>query len=169
MRVEAWDFILRGGGAYNNLSWEYTCVKPEGTSGADTVRQYLQYLQKFISSFNYTKMKYLPELLIKVPDHAITRLLATLGKQYALYIHHSEPDIPNPEPGTAIWKYDANTSMFRDTVIIYLKAGRYEARWYNPATGAWVGKPVEWKQGDGNHTLYTPSYNTDITLKMIRK
>ncbi len=169
VRVEAWDFILRGGGVYNNLSWEYTPASPTGTPGADTVRQYLQCLQKFISSFDYTKMKYSPALLIKVPDSAITRLLSEPGSQYALYIHHSAPAIANPAPATEIWKYEACTSLFRDTVALYLKAGRYRARWYNTSTGKWMGKQVRWKQGEGSHIFYTPLFTTDIALKISGK
>ena len=116
VRVEAWDFILHGGGAYNNLSWEYTPDKPQGTPGLDTVRQYLMHLQKFISSFDYNKMDYLPRLLIKVPDKAITRLLAEPGKQYALIIHHSKPYDATPSTD-GIWKYEADVSDFRDTVL----------------------------------------------------
>ena len=169
VRVEAWDFILHGGGVYNNLSWEHTPEKPAGTPGADTIHQYLGYLQKFISSFNYTKMKYAPELLVRKPSKAITRLLAEPGRQYALYIHHSQTDIAEPPRGTAIWKYEADTSSVRDTVALYLEAGRYKAQWYNPATGAWLGKPIVWKQQKGDRTFHTPLFTADIALKIIKK
>lgn len=168
-RVEAWDFILHGGGVYNNLSWEYTPEKPAGTAGADTIHQYLSYLQKFIIGFDYTKMSYSPELLIKVPGKAITRLLAEPGSQYALYIHHSTPDIAEPPRGTAIWKYEADTSLFRDTVTVHLAAGRYAAQWYDPSTGAQTGKPTVWKQQKGNRTFHTPAFTTDIALRIIKK
>lgn len=168
-RVEAWDFILHGGGVYNNLSWEYTPEKPAGTAGADTVHQYLGYLQKFISSFDYTKMSYSPELLVQIPGKAITRLLAESGKQYALYIHHSKPDIAEPPRGTAVWKYEADIAVFSDTVTLHLKAGRYEARWYNPSTGDWIGNPQKWKQKNGNRNFYTPHFSTDIALKIVKR
>lgn len=166
VRIEAWDLILRGGGAYNNLSWEYTPINPSGTPGSGTVGRYLQYLQKFISSFNFIKMNYAPELLNKVPDSAITRLLAEPGKQYALYIHYSTPDVADPSPETAIWKYEADTAAFRDTISLHLKAGSYEAKWYNTVTGEWIDVPFKWKQKDGTHTFYTPLFTTDIALKI---
>ena len=153
----------------NNLSWEYTPENPAGTAGADTVHQYLSYLQKFISGFNYTRMNYSPELLIKTPGKAITRLLAAPGRQYALYIHHSTPDIADPPRGTDVWKYEAETSLFRDTVTVHLEAGRYVMQWYDPVTGAWMGKPIIWKQQKGNRTFYTPSFTTDIALRIIKK
>jgi len=165
VRVEAWDFILHGGGAYNNLSWEYTPEKPAGTPGADTVRQYLKYLQKFMAAFDYTKMRYTPNLVVKKPGKAITRLLAEAGRQYALYIHHGTPDIAEPKE-EGVWKYNADTSVFTDTVSVQLPAGNYVAKWYHPATGQWYNKPVKWKQDNGNHIFYTPSFTTDIALKI---
>lgn len=169
VRVEAWDFILHGGGAYNNLNWEYTSERSQGTPGADTVRLYLMYLQKFISSFDYTKMNYSSKSLIEIPDKAITRLLSEQGKQYALYVHHSKPSIAEPSSSTAIWKYEADTSAFKDTITLYLKAGTYTAHWYNPKNGAWTEKPIKWKQKDGNHIFHTPPFTTDIALKIVGK
>ncbi|MEP7142232.1 MAG: hypothetical protein ABI707_05145 [Ferruginibacter sp.] len=169
VRVEAWDFILHGGGAYNNLNWEYTPSTPMGTPGADTIRQYLKHLQQFISSFNYSKMKYSPGLLIKVPDKAITRLLAEPLRQYALYIHHSDPNDAVPSSSQFISKYEADTSMFDDTVTISLEAGTYSARWYNPSTGVWIGKRIKWTQEAGNYTFHTGLFMTDIALSILRR
>lgn len=169
VRVEAWDFILHGGGAYNNLSWEYTPEKPQGTLGADTVRKYLQHLQKFISTFDYIKMAYSPKLLVKVPDKAITRLLAEPGKEYALYIHHSKPAIADPSSGTAIWKYEADTSAFRDTVALCLDAGTYTIRWYHPATGLWTSPKRLYLPQKSNYTFYTGLFTTDIALSILKK
>lgn len=167
VRVEAWDFILHGGGAYNNLNWEYTPSKPQGTLAADTIRKYLKNLQQFLSGFSYVKMKNSPQLLIKVPDKAITRLLAEPGHQYALYIHHSNPYDAVPPPAKFISKYEADTSAFKDTVTINLDAGTYTARWYNPVKGVWVGKQIKWKQEAGNHTVHTGLFTTDLALSIL--
>lgn len=169
VRVEAWDFILHGGGAYNNLSWEYTPRKPQGTAGADTVRKYLQHLQNFISSFDYTKMKYASKLLNKVPGKAITRLLAEPGSQYALYIHHSEPAIAEPSFKTDVWNYKAHTSAFRDTVTLYLDAGTYITRWYHPATGIWTSSKRLYLPQKSEYTFYTGLFTTDIALSIVKE
>ncbi len=166
VRVEAWDFILHGGGAYNNLSWEYTPEKPQGTPGSDTIRQYLMHLQKFISSFDYTKMNYSPELLIKVPDKAITRLLAEPGKQYALYIHHSKPY--DATPSQAVWKYEADVGKFSDTVSLKLPAGNYSYKWFNPAKGSWTTPRHFQLSCETNHSFFTGLIKTDVGLQIIR-
>ncbi|MDQ2863896.1 MAG: hypothetical protein M3R50_09665 [Bacteroidota bacterium] len=168
VRVEAWDFILHGGGAYNNLNWEYIPSNPQGNPAADTIREYLQYLQKFISGFNFVKMTYSPNLLKKVPEKAITRLLAEPGSQYALYIHHSKPYDPTPNT-EGIWKYKADTSIFNDTVTVHVERGIYTARWYNPITGKWIGEGIKWQQKTNNYNLYTGPYMTDIALSIVRE
>ena len=168
VRLEAGDFIFHGGGAYNNLSWEYTPRKPQGSPGSDTVRQYLKHLQNFINSFDYTKMHYLEKLLVKVPDKAISRLLAEPGKQYALYIHHSRPYEARPSR-EGIWKYEAHVGDFRDTVSIELPAGTYTFQWYHPSTGGWTRPyPLHLAKG-ASYSFFTGHYTTDIALKIIRK
>lgn len=168
VRVEAWDFILHGGSAYNNLSWEYTPQKPQGTPGSDTVRKYLMHLQQFMRSFDYTKMNYSPRLLSKVPAKAITRIMAERGRQYALYIHHSTPHDPTPTTN-GIWKYIAGTGTFSDTVSVKLPAGSYVFKWYNPLKGIWTkAYPLDLEK-ENSHSFYTGAFETDIALKITRK
>ena len=169
VRVEAWDFILHGGGAYDNLSWEYTPSTPQGTRGADTIRQYLQHLQQFMSAFHFVQMKYSPEVLTLLPAKAITRVLAEKGKQYAVYIHHSKPYDIVPKISDFVSKYEADTSSFKDTVALLLPAGTYAVQWYNPAKGTWYGKPEVLQHAGGNHTFHTPRLTTDIALSINRK
>lgn len=168
VRVEAWDFILHGGGVYNNLSWEYTPQKPQGTPGADTVRRYLMHLQQFINGFDFTKMDYSPGLLKKVPRLAITRLLAEPGRQYALYIHHGSPDIAEPST-EGVWKYEADTGTFTDTVSVKLPAGSYTFQWYNPSKGTRAKAHHLRLTEETNYLFYTGSFETDNGLCVKRR
>ena len=169
VRVEAWDFILHGGGAYDNLSWEYTPDRPQGTPGADSIRQYLQHLKQFMDGFHYVHMKYSPEILKRVPEKAITRVLAEEGQQYALYVHHSNPHEAFPRKDNFISKYEANPGTFRDTITLSLPAGTYIVRWYNPAKGVWT--PIEPLNlpAETNLTFYTGIFATDIALSILKK
>jgi hypothetical protein len=169
VRVEAWDFILHGGGAYNNLSWEYSPTLPGGTAGADTVRVYLQHLQQFISGFNFVHMKYSPDLLVTAVPEAIARVLAEAGKQYAIYIHHSKPAQAVPKRDQFISKYEANNGSFRDTISISLPAGTYTVHWFNPAAGTWAGKASIHIREKTNYRFFTGLYTTDIALSILRK
>ncbi|TKK65569.1 hypothetical protein FC093_19825 [Ilyomonas limi] len=169
VRVEAWDFILHGGGAYNNLSWEYTPSAPQGTSGADTIRQYLKHLQQFMSTFRFVHMQYSPGLLVLLPAEAITRVLAEEGKQYAVYIHHSTPHDMEPVTAAFVSKYEADTSSFKDSVALSLPAGKYTVQWYNPAKGNWYGNRRTLQHKGGVYTFHTPLFTTDIALSIVRK
>jgi hypothetical protein len=166
VRVEAWDFILHGGGAYDNLNWEYTPNKPAGTPGADTIRQYLQHLQRFMSGFDFIKMRDAADIVSKAPAKAILRVLANPGKQYALYIHHSNPHDIVPPTGQFISKYEADAASFRDTFVLSLPAGTYRASWYDPAGGHWMGAAVTFHQAGGVHTFHSPLFTPDIALSL---
>ncbi|HEY4209328.1 MAG TPA: glycoside hydrolase family 140 protein [Puia sp.] len=169
VRVEAWDFLLHGGGAYDNLNWEYTPSRPGGTPGADTIRQYLKFLQRFISGFNFLRMRYAGELVRQPPDKAIVRVLAEKGMQYAVYIHHSKPSDAVPGADQFISKYEAETGTFRDTVRLSLQEGVYQMHWYDPLTGS-LGAATEIRQEkDGVYTFFTPLYRTDVALELVRK
>lgn len=169
VRVEAWDFILHGGGAYNNLSWEYTPALPGGTAGADTIRRYLQHLQQFISGFNFVRMRYSPDLLVKAVPNAITRVLAEAGKQYAIYIHHSDPAQAIPKRDQFISKYEAQNGTFRDTISVSLPAGTYAMRWFAPAKGVWTQTVSIHVREKTNYRFLTGLYTTDIALRIVRK
>src|SRR5688500_15937404 len=65
-RKEGWNFILAGGSLYNNLDYSFTAEHEDGTfqypstqpgGGTAQLRLQLSYLQKFISAFNFLKMK----------------------------------------------------------------------------------------------------------------
>ncbi len=169
VRVEAWDFILHGGGAYNNLSWEYSPALPGGTAGADTIRNYLQHLQQFISGFSFVRMKYSPGLLAEKPHKAITRVLAEPGQQYAVYIHHSDPTQAIPKRDQFISKYEANNGSFRDTISLSLPAGSYTVHWFNPVKGSWAGSFSIQIPEKMEYRFFTGLYTTDIALGILRK
>jgi hypothetical protein len=161
VRVEAWDFILRGGGIYNNLSWEHTPDKESGTPASETIRNYLMNLQLFMSRFDYVKMKPADEIVTNIPDSAFVRVLSEIGKQYAIYIHHSK------EKGSDwIVAYDAKISHYTDLLTIDLPKGNYTETWTNPSTGQMMGSATTFKHPGGRKEVKTPEYVTDIALEI---
>jgi hypothetical protein len=65
-RREAWEFILAGGGLYNNLDYSFAVDWEDGTfiypakqpgGGNREFRRQMQILQEFISSFDFIRMK----------------------------------------------------------------------------------------------------------------
>ncbi|WP_423146180.1 cellulase family glycosylhydrolase [Rubrolithibacter danxiaensis] len=163
VRVEAWDYMLRGGGSYNNLSWEYTPEKPEGTTGASTIRKQLSHLQKFMSKINYVEMKPGPEFIKSIPDSGFIRVLCDEGKQYGVYLHHSIAKGNDP-----IWGYKAIVKDFTDKIELDVPKGSYSVEWTNPATGKRFDDIKTIKHSGGSLVLTTPRYTTDVALQLTR-
>jgi hypothetical protein len=95
-RMEAWDFIVAGGGLYNNLDYSFTVGHEDGTfaypntqpgGGAAALRKQLRILRDYIYGFDFLKMK--PDnSVIKdgVPQGMTARALVEHGKAYAIYL-----------------------------------------------------------------------------------
>ena len=95
-RMEGWDFIIAGGGLFNNLDYSFTAGKEDGTfqypdtqpgSGNPAFRKQLSYLRDFIYGFDFLKMK--PDnSIIKggVPKGVTARALVQPSKAYAVYL-----------------------------------------------------------------------------------
>ena len=100
-RLEAWEFLLAGGGLYNNLDYSFTVGHEDGTfeyprsqpgGGNRGFRRQLKVLRDFLCGFDFVRMK--PEVSIlknKLPDKTRFQALAEPGKQYAVYLHGDLP------------------------------------------------------------------------------
>ncbi len=163
VRVEAWDHILKAGGIYNNLSWEYTPQKPAGNDSAQIIRSYLQILQKFMSSFDYTRMEPVVYQTANADSHLFVRILAEKGKQYAMYLHHSET-----KGIGSIWGYDAILKEFADSITVQIPSGKYRMRYLNPSTGQSYGNLISFTHAGGKKVFETPRYMTDIAIQILK-
>ena len=94
-RTEGWDFLLAGGGLFNNLDYSFTTTKPDGThvvaagqpgGGGPAFRKQMKVLADFLNGFDFLAMK---------PDNSViraelpglsARALVEPGKQYAVYL-----------------------------------------------------------------------------------
>lgn len=161
-RVEAWDFILRGGGAYNNLSWEHTPSNEAGTPGAEAIRKYLKNLQDFMSGFDFIKLKRANDLLGEIPENTFVNVLAEPAKQYAVYLHHS-----TIKGKTWIVSYDALIKEFTDTIVLDLPKGNYVQKWVNPSTGKLLVSSNTFGHPGGKKIFRTPPFTTDIALQLM--
>jgi hypothetical protein len=95
-RMEAWEFLLAGGGLYNNLDYSFTVGHEDGTfvfpatqpgGGGPALRRQLGTLRDFINGFEFIRMR--PDNAIVragVPAGGSTRVLAEAGRAYAIYL-----------------------------------------------------------------------------------
>jgi len=163
VRTEAWDHILKGGGAYNNLSWEYTTTAPAGSDSAKIIRSYLHHLQTFMQGFHYTRMAPLKYEGSINDENYFVRILAEKGKQYAVYLQHSKP-----RGKGSIWGYDAIVKRFSDTISINMPAGNYNLKYINPSTGSVTGKATSFMHAGGEKIFVTPGFTTDIAIQILK-
>jgi hypothetical protein len=154
-RMEAWDFILAGGGLYDNLDYSFTVSNPDGSrtgykapgGGSAKLRRQLRVLHEFIEGFNFIRMK--PEdSIIKsaLSKGAQVHALAEAGEQYAVYMRGGKVG----------------------ELSLDLPAGNYDVHWVNPESGNIndAGVPIA---GGGITTLRPPSYVNDIALRLIHR
>ena len=154
-RMEGWEFILAGGGLYNNLDYSFTVGHEDGAfvypakqpgGGNPTLRRQLKILKDFIHSFDFVRMK--PDNSVikgELPEKARARALVEPGKQYAVYVFGGK----------------------RVDLTLSIPAGKYRAEWLNPLTGIFDRRQVLSHSG-GDVTLHSPPYDEDVALRLVR-
>ncbi|MGE5448560.1 MAG: hypothetical protein ACM3PR_09350 [Bacteroidales bacterium] len=155
-RKQTWEFILTGGGLFNNLDYSFTTDHEDGTfqypatqpgGGSVAYRRQLSYLKKFMDSFNFVAMK--PDTTVYAGSLTVKNKLIVLsqpGKQYAMYLMDGKQ--VNPE--------------------IQLPKGNYSLEWINPLNGK-IEKREKLRHAGGKVRLASPMFKEDIALKMVGK
>ena len=95
-RSEAWDFILAGGGLYNNLDYSFTVGREDGTfafpptqpgGGGVALRKQLKTLRQFVDAFDLLKTKPEPDRVVGgVPPGGSAQVLAEGERLYGVYL-----------------------------------------------------------------------------------
>jgi hypothetical protein len=100
-RLEVWEFLLAGGGLYNNLDYSFTVGHEDGTfeypksqpgGGNRNFRGQMKVLKTFLESFDFVRMR--PDnsiLKTRLPDKTHFYALVEPGKQYAAYLRGEIP------------------------------------------------------------------------------
>ena len=161
-RVQAWSFILAGGGLFNHLDYSFTARHEDGTfvyppkqpgGGNPVFRRQMKFLQEFIRGFDFVRMKPLNSALnAPVGGGARAYVLAEPNKAYAIYV---APAGEKPAPRAVM-------------VSLEVPEGNYRAEWVNPMTGK-VEKRETVKSVKGSVALTSPPHQEDIALRLIKK
>lgn len=153
-RQQGWNFIIAGGGLFNNLDYSFTTSHPDGTyvpggstpgGGSPALRTSYKALANFMKSFDFQNMT--PNNLVitgGVPNAA--RALVQSGQQYAIYLDGGS---------------QANLQ-------VNLPAGSYTAEWVNTKTGNLDKSENISNHPGGNRTISSPNYTSDIALRIKR-
>ena len=153
-RMEGWEFILAGGGLYNNLDYSFTVGHEDGTfvypksqpgGGNPAFRKQMKILKQFIESFDFIRMKPQPGLVKEgLPEKGRATALVEEGKQYAIYFFGGPKVKPRFE----------------------LPEGKYKLEWVNAISGEKTAKQLP--HAGGSVALESPEFVTDIALKIVR-
>lgn len=150
-RVNAWNFILAGGGIYNNLDYSFYVGYEDGTlvndapgHGSAALREQLSFLKSFMEGFDFIQLKPSRHLL-KLAPGTVPQVLANEGKEYAVFLNGgSQCDLQ-----------------------LFLPPGKYKATWLNTVSFD-TEKIEEFDHKGSEKKLISPQYDGDIALKIIR-
>lgn len=155
-RREGWEFLLAGGGLYNNLDYSfavgheggdfpYPDTQPGG--GSASLRRQLGFLKRFLEGFDFVRMK---------PDQSVVcgglqegqraRVLSEPGRQYALYLFGGD----------------------EVSLQLALPSGQYLAKWMDPLTGDALRSEEVKSEGD-TVSLHSSDYQQEIALSLVRR
>lgn len=153
-RMEAWEFILAGGGLYNNLDYSFTAGHEDGTfasppkqpgGGNPGFRKQLKVLGDFIRGFEFVRMKPAREIVRgDLPKDARCQVLAEAGRQYAIYFKGA--------PGV-VWKLD-------------LPRGKYRAEWIDAISGKSLASKEVNQSGEAPVEFANPAEPLELAVKV---
>jgi hypothetical protein len=164
-RTEAWDFILAGGGLFNNLDYSFVAGQENGTfefpasqpgGGSPALRRQLKVLSEFINGFDFVRMTP-DDSAIKggVPQGSTARALVERDKAIAIYVRSQFPrGTPSNPTGLS-------------ALLIELTEGSWQAEWIDTKGGNVIRTARV--DGGGIRAIDAPAYDTDIALRLQRR
>ena len=167
-RSEGWDFLLAGGGLYNNLDYSFTSKHPDGTfldyqspgGGSPALRKQLGILKRFLEGFDFQRMQPDDKVIRQVSGDLSARALSERGKAYAVYLH-----VPLPNKPKKIEEFLRDRVKAR--IVLDLPAGKYRAAWVDTKGGGALA-PEEFEHAGGGKTFNSPVFSNDIALRVSR-
>ncbi len=149
-RKQAWNFLLAGGGVFNNLDYSFTPGHEDGADtepngpggGSPALRRQLRILREFLESLPFLEMRPDIDTVVRCPG-AIPRVFSKRGEAYAIYVTGDGPV----------------------HLILDLPARRYTAEWIDTKNGGVDGQTAFDHPG-GDAALKSPAFSEDIALKI---
>ncbi|MGD1894026.1 MAG: hypothetical protein ACFB15_25955 [Cyclobacteriaceae bacterium] len=147
---QAWQFIVAGGGAFNNLDYSFFVGAENGKGennapggGSTTFRRQLTYLHDFMKSLDYIRMQ--PDFSTVVHAPGVdTQCLSEVGEQYAIFL----------------------SGQATDWIKLNLPEGEFSYEFISPYTGETMSSGNLSSDGEIT-TLELPSFEHMVTLKIM--
>jgi hypothetical protein len=175
-RSEGWDFILAGGGLYNNLDYSFTVGHEDGTfafpstqpgGGGKTLRAQLGVLRRFIDRFDLLTLRPAPELVVGgVPAGGSVQAIAQRDDAFGVYLRRHAPIVGQAFASSQPARPEAPASAPR-TLDFTLPAGKWAGSWIDPESGAVIDTVIRQHEG-GTAALTLPAWKDDLALDLRR-
>jgi hypothetical protein len=151
-RRQAWNFMLSGGGGFNNLDYSFTPGHEDGSDtapngpggGSPALRLQLRILSRFLESLSLADMK--PDTRTVKHAGVYARVLSSPQGVYGIYLDGDGPV----------------------DVTLDLPPGEYSAEWIDTRTGA-ADRQQPFRHVGGTKVLRSPAFRDGIALRMTRK
>ncbi len=171
-RVQAWDFLMAGGGLFNHLDYSFTVGHEDGSfgplpetmpgGGSPALRAQLRTLHEFLNQLEYIYMAPAPGAVKAVSSKdAAVRVLAEAGRSYAVYIYHLAPKGKDEDRQ----KFAVAGGERQVSLTLDLPAAKYSAAWIDPKTGSERARE-KFNHPGGERKLNSPAYFEDIALRI---
>ncbi len=169
-RMEGWDFMVAGGGLFNNLDYSFVAKHEDGTfvypasqpgGGSSNLRRQYHLLAETLKRFDLVRMHPENETVnAELPAGTTIRTLANPGKEYLVYIRS----------GLGGTKPDRKTRFAEGEIKLHvnLPSGRFAAEWLDPKSGAAVRRE-SLKVERASIDVLAPAFSEDVALVLRKK
>ena len=151
-RKRAWTVVCSGG-HYDMIDFSIQAGGGEDGTPASRahIRSWLKHLSTFIHGTDFVHMTPARDFCTAPPTHTLAAALANPGKEYVIYLadkrEKEDPGCGEPCSGE---------------LRFALPPGNYAARFFQPATGSFIGAPH--KLTGGETTLFAEPFTHDVAI-----
>jgi hypothetical protein len=151
-RRQAWNFLLSGGGLFNNLDYSFSVGREDGSDsepngpggGSAAFRRQLGILSRMLNSMPLADL--VPDShTVKHGSGVYPRVLSTPSGEYAMYLDGNGPSVLRMD----------------------LPAGEYSGEWIDVETGK-RASVARFHHSGGEKAIRTPAFTNGIALRLTR-